>query len=81
MYVGPLPTSLPTPPKQLAGVARVTLRPGESRRVSVTLDPLALSYWDVVTNRWVMPGGEVPILVGSSSRTILLRGMLQVAPH
>ena len=81
MYVGPLPISLPTPPKQLAGVARVTLRPGESRRVSVTLDPLALSYWDVVTHRWVMPGGEVPILVGISSRTILLRGTLQVAPH
>ena len=80
VYVGPLPTSVQTPPKQLAGVARVTLRPGQTRRVTVALDPLALSYWDVGRHRWVMPGGPVRVLVGSSSRTILLRGTLRVVP-
>jgi beta-glucosidase len=78
VYVGRLPTSVPTPPKQLAGVARVTLRPGESQRGTVSLDLHALSFWDTDTHRWVTPGGQVRVLVGSSSRTIQLSGTLEV---
>ena len=81
VYVGRLPTSLPTPVKQLAGVARVTLRPGESRTVTVSLDRQSLSYWDSQADRWVTPGGKVNVLVGSSSRTIQLRGTLSIRPH
>src|SRR4029453_13797393 len=78
VYVGRLPTSLPTPVKQLAGVARVTLRPGEGRRVTVSLDRLSLSYWDSQADRWVTPAGQVAVLVGSSSRSIQLRGTLTI---
>ena len=81
VYVGRLPVRLPTPVKQLAGVARVTLRPGESRTVTVSLDRLSLSYWDSQANRWVTPAGQVTVLVGSSSRNIQLRGTLSVRPH
>jgi beta-glucosidase len=78
VYVGRLPTSLPTPVKQLAGVARVTLRPGESQTVTVSLDRLSLSYWDSQADRWVTPAGRVAVLVGSSSRDIQLRGTLTI---
>jgi beta-glucosidase len=81
VYVGRLPTSLPTPVKQLAGVARVTLRPGQSRTVTVSLDRLSLSYWDSQADRWVTPAGRVRMLVGSSSRNIQLRGTLTIRPH
>ncbi len=80
VYVGQLPTSVPTPIKQLAGVARVTLRAGQSKRVTVDLDPQSLSYWDTARQLWVTPGGTVAVLVGSSSRDIQLRGQIQVAP-
>ena len=80
-YVGRLPTSLPTPVKQLAGVARVTLRPGESRTVTVSLDRRSLSYSDSQADRWVTPAGRVTVLVGSSSRTIQLRGTLSIRAH
>jgi beta-glucosidase len=78
VYVGRLPTTLPTPVKQLAGVARVTLRPGESRTVTVSLDRLSLSYWDSQADRWVTPTGRVAVLVGSSSRDVQLRGTLTI---
>jgi beta-glucosidase len=81
VYVGRLPTSLPTPVKQLAGVARVTLGPGERRTVTVSLDRLSLSYWDGQADRWVTPAGRVRVLVGSSSRNIQLRGTLTIGPH
>ena len=79
VYVGRLPTSAPTPVKQLAGVARVTLRPGQSKRVTVDLDPRSLAYWDTTSQRWITPGGDVSVLVGSSSRDIRLSGEIQVA--
>jgi beta-glucosidase len=78
VYVGRLPTSLATPVKQLAGVARLTLRPGESQSVTVSLDRLSLSYWDSRAERWVTPAGQVAVLVGSSSREIQLSGTLTI---
>jgi beta-glucosidase len=78
VYVGRLPTSLPTPVKQLAGVARVTLGPSQSRTVTVSLDRRSLSYWDSQADRWVTPAGQVAVLVGSSSRNIQLRGTLTI---
>jgi beta-glucosidase len=80
VYVGRLPTSAPTPVKQLAGSARLTLGPGQSKRVTVDLDQRSLAYWDTASQRWITPGGEVPVLVGSSSRDIRLRGEIEVAP-
>jgi beta-glucosidase len=50
VYAGTLPTSVPTPPKQLAGWAKVTLDPGERRRVTVQLACKSLSYWDPGAN-------------------------------
>jgi len=81
VYVGRLPVGLPTPPKQLAGVARVTLRPGERRTVTVSLDRLSLSYWDSAADHWVTPAGRVSVLVGGSSRNIQLRGTLTIRPR
>jgi beta-glucosidase len=80
VYVGRLLTSVPTPVKQLAGSARLTLRPGESKRVTVALDPRSLAYWDTTSQRWITPGGKVSVLVGSSSRDIRLRGEIHIAP-
>ncbi len=78
VYVGELPTSVPTPPKQLAGFAKVTLDPRGRERVTVTLDRRAFSYFDAGRNTWVTPGGRVPIYVGSSSRDIRLTGSVTV---
>ena len=49
--------------------------------MTVTPDRLSLSYWDSHAHRWVTPAGRVTVLVGSSSRTIQLRGTLSVRPH
>ncbi|WP_370616105.1 glycoside hydrolase family 3 protein [Mumia sp. Pv 4-285] len=86
LYNGRLPTSVSTPPRQLAGWARVTLRPGQSKTVRIRVNPggsdRVLSYWRVSDNevggRWVTPKGRVRIYVGSSSRDIRLRGTMLV---
>jgi beta-glucosidase len=78
VYVGPLPTSVPTPRKQLAGFAKVQLDPRGRERVTVSLGRGAFSYFDEGRNAWVTPGGRVPIYVGSSSRDIRLSGSVRV---
>ncbi|MET0449435.1 MAG: glycoside hydrolase family 3 C-terminal domain-containing protein, partial [Aeromicrobium sp.] len=86
LYHGPLPTSVRTPPRQLAGWARVTLEPGESTTVTIPVQPggtdRVMSYWQVDDSRlggqWVTPSGPVRIFVGSSSRDIRLTGTMQV---
>ncbi|RKQ92990.1 beta-glucosidase [Solirubrobacter pauli] len=50
VYAGTLPTSVATPPKQLAGWTKVQLAPGESRTVTVPLACKSLAYWDPGAN-------------------------------
>jgi beta-glucosidase len=78
VYTGRLPTAIETSPRTLAGWARVTLDPGESRRVTVTLDPRAFQYWDVDADRWLAPSGVVRVRVGASVKNIRLRGAVRV---
>ena len=74
VYVGDTHASVPRPPKQLEGFARVDLQPHETRRVTVSLDRRSLSYYDVAGKTWRADPGEFQILVGSSSAQIELRG-------
>jgi beta-glucosidase len=78
VYSGKLPTPVDTAQKQLAGWARATLNPGQSQRVTVTLDPQAFSYWGSYTHRWITPGGRVRIYVGGSEQDVSLSGRTTV---
>lgn len=73
------PASAGEPPHQLKGFAKVDLRPGESRRISVTLGPRSFSVWDTVANRWKIVTGQFTILAGDSSRNLPLQGTVQIA--
>jgi len=78
VYVGDTHSKLPRPPRELKGFAKVSLRPGESRRVTVRLDRRALSYYDVASKQWRADPGDFDILVGRSSEQIELRGKLKL---
>ncbi|MBV1834586.1 beta-glucosidase family protein [Novacetimonas pomaceti] len=53
--------------RRLAGWQRVTLAPGESREVSVRLEPRMLAHFDVKHNRWDVPSGHYRVWLGSSA--------------
>jgi beta-glucosidase len=73
VYVAPPKSSVPRPPKELKGFAKVMLQPGESRRVSVALRPSAIAFYDVASNQWKADAGDYEIQVGCSSRDVRLR--------
>jgi beta-glucosidase len=78
VYVGDSHSSVPRPVKELKGFAKVNLRPGESKRVSVNLDRRSFSYFDVKKHDWNAAPGDFDILVGSSSAKIELLGKLRL---
>jgi len=58
------------PPKRLIGFRRVELEPGESREVTITIDPSAtnhpLSVWDCATGGFTVRPGSYEVSVGTS---------------
>jgi beta-glucosidase len=67
-----------TPPKQLRGFEKVFLAPGESQTVAFELMRRDLSYWDIVSQKWLIPAGEFILRVGFSSRD--LKEVIRITP-
>jgi beta-glucosidase len=76
VYVHAQHPAVPRPSEELKGFARVVLAPGQTRRVTVPLDARSLAYYDVAGAQWRADAGGYDILVGNSSASILLRGIL-----
>jgi beta-glucosidase len=73
LYVGDTHASVPRPVKELKGFAKVNLKPGETRHVTLKLDRRAFSFYDATKGEWRAEPGDFAILVGSSSDNIQLR--------
>jgi beta-glucosidase len=73
------PESVGEPPGQLRGFEKISLQPGENTTVNFDLLRKDLSYWDVVSQNWVVPNGIYTIYVGRSSRNFLLQQTLDVS--
>jgi beta-glucosidase len=79
VYLAEVRPKLPRPPKELKGFVKVSLEPGETQRVSVTLDRRSFSYYDVATKQWRADAGVFEVLVGRSSVELPLKGSLTLA--
>ncbi|MFZ1116299.1 MAG: glycoside hydrolase family 3 C-terminal domain-containing protein [Propionibacteriaceae bacterium] len=59
------------PPKRLVGFQKVFVEPGESKPVTITIDPAATNHpfgvWDYCTQRFVIKPGEYTVYVGNSA--------------
>ena len=74
LYVAPVNPPVTRPLKELKGFKKVFLQPGESKKVTITLDRRSLAYYDVSAHAWDVARGVYKILVGSSSQDIELQG-------
>jgi beta-glucosidase len=78
LYLG-MPVETSEPPKQLKGFAKVALQPGETQTVTFTLPPADYSFWSAGLGQWVAYPGAYQVMVGSSSRNILLTTAFDVS--
>ena len=72
VYVRDVEASVARPVRELKGFAKVSLEPGESRQVTITLDQRAFSFWSELLGTWVVEAGEFAVEVGRHSRDLPL---------
>lgn len=72
LYVGEKNPSVPRPARELKQFAKVSLAPGESRQVSMTLDASAFCFYDVKTHSWKANSGTFTIEIAANAADIRL---------
>jgi len=76
LYIAPINPPVERPLKELKGFQKVFLAPGESKKVTITLDRRSLAYYNAEAGTWDVARGPYRILVGSSSQDIELQRTL-----
>lgn len=78
VYVHRESTSVEWPAKELKGFKRITIEPGKSAKVNISIPLSELRYWDVESNCWASWYGTLGLLVGSASDDIRLTASVVV---
>ena len=78
LYVSKTDGEVFRPAKELKGFAKVFLKAGESKKVTIPLDDKAFRYFNVDSNRFEVEGGQWTILIGASCADIKLSGTVEV---
>ncbi len=66
------------PEKELKGFEKIELEPGEEQEVVIKLDRSSFEYYNVKEKRWSVENGKYYILVGKSSRDIVLKEEIKI---
>ncbi len=66
------------PKMELKGFAKVSLKPGETKHVTISLDDKAFRYFNEKTNHWEVEGGDYQVHIAASAEDIRLTGTLHV---
>ena len=72
LYVAKPDAAVFRPARELKGFAKVFLKAGESKAVTIPLDDKTFRYWNVATDRWEVEGGCYQLLVGANVQDIRL---------
>jgi len=78
VFVGDQHAPVPRPVKELKGFAKVNLKPGETKNITVRLDQRAFSYYDVKKHTWVVSPGDFNVFVARSAADVELTGKVTV---
>jgi beta-glucosidase len=60
------PAGAGEPPRQLKGFQKVSLQPGETKRLSFRLSPQEYSFWSAGFGKWVTYPGTYQVMLGAS---------------
>lgn len=78
LYIQDVESRVIRPEKELKGFEKVALQPGEEKTVTFTLDKRSFAYYNVELKDWHIETGDFRILVGKSSRDIVLSETIHV---
>ncbi len=76
VYVSTETGPIRRPLRELRAFEKVSLEPGETRRVELRLDRRAFAYWDIEQRDWVVPAGEYAVQVCSDASTVMVEELV-----
>jgi beta-glucosidase len=77
VYVGPLP-GVQSVQRQLAGWVKLSVDADGHKSQTLKLDPQSFAYWNVDSDAWVTPKGDVELFVGDSVETATSAGTFTI---
>lgn len=80
LYLHDVAASMTRPVKELQGFARVSLGPGEEKRITFTVAPSQMAFLDE-DMRWKIEKGEIEVQIGASSEDIRLADSFTVTEN
>ncbi|MFA7710357.1 MAG: glycoside hydrolase family 3 C-terminal domain-containing protein [Candidatus Neomarinimicrobiota bacterium] len=78
LYIADPQSSVPRPVKELKGIRKVALKPGETKTVTFKINWRDCAFWDPVVKGWKAEKGKFIILVGASSQDIRLKSEVEL---
>jgi beta-glucosidase len=78
LYVQHPQSKVIRPIKALKGFQRISLKAGETKKVTFKMDAASLAWWNDQTSAWEVESGTVKVLLGSSSQIIKLQNTFTV---
>lgn len=78
LYVTPPEGDTVRPVRELRGFEKVELEPGETKRVTFTVDMRAFAYWNTEIHDWFVESGSYGIMIGKNVQDILLEEVVLV---
>ena len=78
VYLSDDHAKVPRPARELKGFERVELAPGETKHLTVSLDPRAFAYYDTGAKKWTIDPGKFTVHVGDSVEATPLQGTVEL---
>jgi len=78
LYVAGKTAGVVRPIRELRAFDKVTLKAGESKVITFSLDKRAFAYWNVDIHDWYVSTGDYKIQIGTSAADIILEKSVQV---
>jgi len=79
LYVAEDKPTVARSPEELKGFARVDLKAGETRHLTLPLDARSFAWYDTAKAAWHVHAGAFTVRIGRSSVDIALEGKIAVA--
>src|SRR5215831_1139809 len=78
LYARHVGSKVDRPIKDLCGFKRVSLKPGETKTVTLSVPANSLAYWNAETRSWTLEPDRVELQIGASSSDIRLTKTIAV---
>ncbi len=78
MYVRHIGSEVQRPNRELKGFRRISLKPNETKTVTIPLTAESIAYWDTENHKFVVEKDKIKIMLGGSSAETRLEKIISV---